>query len=335
MSNPLTAVSLFSGCGGFDWGAAQAGVKIIWANDCDPAAAAAYRSLFPAVKFHEGDIREVEEFPKADVLIGCYPCTGFSEAAKRNTPHTNKERDLRENPGNFLYREFLRALRQVQPKFLFVENVRGMLSAEDGWFLKRQLAGFRRHGFRVKYEMLRAENYGVPQQRRRVFIVGVHRSVRDFCYEFPAPTHGPGTDNDFLTLRDTLSQLQPSADDGRWRKDFHGHYLTRNRKRSWDEPSYTIVAHASHVPLHPAGKPMRPAGKDKYELQGKVNRRLSWRQCAAIQSLPSHIAVPGGLAAKYRVVGNAVPPPLALSLLKPVVEAFDRESLQQRSSACG
>jgi len=332
VSNPLTAVSLFSGCGGFDWGAAQAGVKIIWANDCDPAAAAAYRSLFPAVEFHEGDIRKLVEFPKADILIGCYPCTGFSEAAKRNTPHTKQERDLRENPGNFLYLEFRRALRQVQPKFLFVENVRGMLSAEDGWFLKRQLAGFRRHGFRVKYQMLCAENYGVPQQRKRVFIVGVHRSVQNFSYEFPAPTHGPGTGNDFLTLRDTLSQLQPTADDGRWSKDFHGHYLTRNRKRSWDEPSYTIVAHASHVPLHPAGKPMRPAGKDKYALQGKVNRRLSWRQCAAIQSLPAHITVPGGLAAKYRVVGNAVPPPLAQSLLKPVVALFEQDNFQQRGS---
>src|SRR5687767_5631634 len=77
----LTAVSLFSGCGGFDWGAVTAGVKIIWANDCDKYAAAAYKSLFPDVPFHEGDISEVEKFPEADILIGCYPCTGFSEAA--------------------------------------------------------------------------------------------------------------------------------------------------------------------------------------------------------------------------------------------------------------
>ena len=124
MSKPLTAVSLFSGCGGFDWGAAQAGVKIIWANDCDPAAAAAYRSLFPAVKFHEGDIREVEEFPKADVLIGCYPCTGFSEAAKRNTPHSNKERDLRENPGKTTENQnvFLKIFRGESLFFWFSVN---------------------------------------------------------------------------------------------------------------------------------------------------------------------------------------------------------------------
>ena len=150
---PLTAVSIFSGCGGFDWGAAQAGVKIIWANDNNPYASAAYRSLFPNIDFHEGDIRDIKKFPKADILIGCYPCTGFSEAAKRRAADMKTRRNLKDNDGNYLYREFLRAL----------------------------------------------------------------------------------------------------------------------------------------------------------------------RQCAAIQELPSHIQVPGGLMAKYRVVGNAVPPPLAKALLKPVV----------------
>src|SRR5580698_10355060 len=108
---PLTAVSIFSGCGGFDWGAMQAGVRIIWANDNDPYAAATYRSLFPDVDFHQGDIRDIEKFPKADILIGCYPCTGFSEAAKRRTINMKKRRDLKANSGNYLYREFLRALR--------------------------------------------------------------------------------------------------------------------------------------------------------------------------------------------------------------------------------
>ena len=71
----LTAVSLFSGCGGFDWGVKQCGVRIIWANDIDQHAAAAYKKLFPRVKFFLGDVREVKTFPKADILIGCYPCT--------------------------------------------------------------------------------------------------------------------------------------------------------------------------------------------------------------------------------------------------------------------
>lgn len=315
----LTAVSLFSGCGGFDWGATQAGVKIIWANDNNPYAAAAYRSLFPDVPFHEGDIRDVQEFPKADILIGCYPCTGFSEGAKRRATGMKRRRDLRQNPGNYLYREFLRALRQVQPSFLFVENVRGMLTAANGWFLERQLAGFRRHGFKVKLKTLFATDYGVAQVRQRVFIVGVHRDMRDFDYEFPAPSHGPGREHPWRTLRDALTGLAKQPDDGYCQKAFHGHYLTRNRKRDWDSPSYTIVAHYSHIPLHPDGQAMVHTGKDRYALRGKVNRRLTWRECAAIQELPRAIQVPGGLEAKFRVVGNAVPPPLAKALIQPVV----------------
>ena len=326
----LTAVSIFSGCGGFDWGAQQAGVKIIWANDNDPHAATAYKSLFPKVKFHEGDICEVKQFPKADILIGCYPCTGFSEAAKRRAEGMKEKRDLKANDGNFLYRQFLRALRDVRPKFLFVENVRGMKTAAGGWFLRRQLDNYRRHGFRMKIEMLMASDYGVAQERRRIFLVGVHESVTDFEYEFPKPTHGPGCSHPWRKLRDVLEALVPQADDDYYRKEFHGHYLTRNRKRGLDELSYTIVAHASHVPLHPDGERMVHVGKDQYELRGEINRRLSWRQCAAIQELPSYIQVPGGLMAKHRVVGNAVPPPLAQALLSPVVSYRRKKPANQK-----
>jgi DNA (cytosine-5)-methyltransferase 1 len=323
MQKKLTAVSLFSGCGGFDYGAVQAGVRIIWANDNDPYAASAYQSILPDVPFTQGDIRDIKDFPQADILIGCYPCTGFSEAARRR-PRDLSKRDLRANPGNYLYREFLRALRQVKPKFLFVENVKGMLTAEQGWFFERQLDGFRRHGFRVQFKLLNAAHYGVAQERRRIFIVGVHKGVKDFEYEFPKPTHGPETGMPFAVLRDAIGDMVAKPDDDYCRKQFHGHYLTRNRKRSWDEPSYTVVAHAGHVPLHPDGRPMTRTGKDRYALQGKTNRRLSWRQCAAIQGLPDQIAVDGGIFAKYRVVGNAVPPPLARALLMPVVRGWQK-----------
>ena len=167
MAYRLTAVSWFSGTGGFDYGASQAGGHVIWANDIDPHAAAAYQRLFPEVEFYTGDVRVIQEFPQADVLIGCYPCTGFSIAARRRW-RDEKERDLRANEGNFLYREFMRALRHVRPKYLFVENVKGMVTAEDGWFLERQLDGFRRHGYNVKYEVLHAQDFGVSQSQTHV-----------------------------------------------------------------------------------------------------------------------------------------------------------------------
>jgi DNA (cytosine-5)-methyltransferase 1 len=326
----LTAVSLFSGCGGFDWGAQEAGVKIIWANDIDSHAAATYKSLFPNTEFVENDIRDVISFPEADVLIGCYPCTGFSEGARRKWRDANsteaRERDLKSNENNFLYREYLRALKQIRPKYLFVENVKGMMSASDGFFLNEQLNGFKEAGYIVsKPQMLDASHYGVGQTRRRMFIVGVRADIaKDFSYKFLEPTHGDVSTgkNRIQTLRDVIGDLErfPEWPVGEFSETpYHGHYLTRSRKRSWDDPSYTIVAHGHHIPLHPIGLPMKRIHVDLYELQGDKNRRLSWKECAAIQGLPSHIEPPGTLMRKYRVIGNAVPPKLGETLLRPVV----------------
>lgn len=313
----MKAVSLFSGCGGFDWGATEAGVEIIFANDIDPHASAAYRQLFPNVEFVKGDVAAIKSFPQADILIGCYPCTGFSLAARRRWKHRS-ERNLKANRGNFLYREFLRALTQVRPRFLFVENVRGMSSADDGWFLRRQIGLYRRFGYDVKCQLLDARDYGVAQSRKRLFLVGVRRDV-GWDYAFPEPVYGPGRNRPHRVLRDIISGMPewPSGEYSETR--FHGHYLTRNRKRAWDEPSYTIVAHSHHVPLHPMGEPMVFVAKDTWALQGDANRRLSWRECAAIQGLPGHLEMVGGLDQTYKVIGNAVPPAFGKALLEPVV----------------
>jgi len=323
MVRKLTAVSLFSGCGGFDWGAQEAGVEIIWANDIDPHAAAAYRSLFPDVPLTEGDIQKVSLFPQADVLIGCYPCTGFSGASRRRW-HDRDERNLRDNDNNFLYTQFLRALGHVNPTYLFVENVKGMASAEDGWFLSQQIEGFNKLGYQVKHEVLNACDFGVPQTRKRMFIVGVKDGMQDFSYEFARPTHGPGKGSDYSTLADALAGMDDWPYGEFFDYEFHGHYLTRNRKRAWTEPSYTIVADAHHVPLHPIGEPMVFVEKDRWALQGGQNRRLSWQECAALQGLPLKVAPSGTIKNKYRVVGNAVPPAFGKILLAPVV-AFEAQ----------
>src|SRR5205823_6151594 len=138
VQSKLSAVSLFSGCGGFDYGARNAGVEIVWANDIDPHAAAAYESVFPNVKFELADVRSIAIFPKADVLIGCYPCTGPSvEARPRWKDSPERNLDLVE--GNFLYWSFLRALTQIKPRYFFVENVVGMITADSGWFFEEQI----------------------------------------------------------------------------------------------------------------------------------------------------------------------------------------------------
>ncbi|MHB1127977.1 MAG: DNA cytosine methyltransferase [Bacillota bacterium] len=316
----LTAISLFSGCGGFDWGVTQAGVKIIWANDIDSYAASAYKSIFPNVPFKHEDVRNIEKFPEADILIGCYPCTGFSVAARRRWKD-REERNLLNTEGNFLYKEFLRALEQTKPKYFFVENVTGMVSALSGWFFQQQLEGFKNLGYFPKMKLLRAPDYGVPQSRKRIFIVGIRNDVyKRFDYSYPAPTHGPGTSHNYISLRATIGSMDLWPTGEFSELPFHGHYLTRNRKRNWDDISYTIVANLSHVPLHPHGEPMKYVSKDNWILQGDFNRRLSWRECAKIQGLPDHIVPQGSLDNKYRVIGNAVPPAFGKALLEPIIE---------------
>ena len=320
----LTAVSLFSGCGGFDWGIKQAGVDIIWANDINKYAAHAYKTILPEVPFLLSDVRSVKAFPKADILIGCYPCTGFSIAARRRWKD-KAERNLVETDGNFLYLEFLRALKQVNPRYFFVENVSGMVSALNGWFFQQQLEGFRIQGYTPQAKLLKAVDYGSAQDRKRVFIVGVRNDIfNDFRYVFPKPTHGPGTENEYATIRDIIGHMDIWPNDDFSTIPFHGHYLTRNRKRDWDQQSFTIVANVSHIPLHPVGLPMKYISKDKWELQGHDNRRFSWQECRALQSLPDTLYPEGPLSEKYKVIGNAVPPLYASALVAPVV-AFENE----------
>ena len=199
-----------------------------------------------------------------------------------------------------------------------------MSSADEGWFLRRQIRLYGKMGYRVSHALLNAKDYGVAQTRQRLFLVGVRHDV-PFEYAFPEPTHGLGRPLPHQVLRNVISGM-PAWPDGEYCEiRFHGHYLTRNRKRGWDEPSYTIVANSHHVPLHPMGEPMVFVKKDTWALQGDQNRRLSWRECARIQGLQEDpIATVQDLNGRYKVVGNAVPPTFGRVLLEPVV-AFEQD----------
>lgn len=333
---PVTAVSLFSGCGGFDWGATQAGVNILWANDCDPYAASTYRNSFPDVLFHEGDIRNYpfEALPRADILIGCYPCQGYSVGALRGHQQRLYDRQ-RENPDNFLYQKFAEAIPFVQPAFLFVENVGGLQSAAQGWFLEEQLRVFSMDNeYEVRPYVLKMEEYGLPQTRKRLFLVGVRRSL-GYTYTLPEPTHGPQRPTRFCSLQDTIANMTEWPEGHFDTNAFHGHYLTRNRKRAWNECSYTIVAHSHHIPLHPGGEPMLQIGVDQWALQGTWNRRLAWNECTRIQSFPPDFEVSGPLKAKYRQVGNAVPPRISQMLIEPAVVQLERLKFNSHNNPLG
>lgn len=304
-----TAVSLFSGCGGSDLGLTQAGFDVIWANDKLKYAAEVHRRNFPDTEFETGDIASVKSFPAADLLVGCYPCQGFSQAGSR----------IADKNINYLYREFDRALRAIKPKAFIVENVSGMQRADLRHLLKNQLTRFRLAGYRVVYKVLNAMDYGVAQFRQRIFIVGI-RSDLGLQYAFPTPTHGPDNGG-YVTLRDVIGHL-PEWPEGEFFDDkFHWYYLSRNRYRGWDQVSRTIVAKARHIPLHPVSPPLRRIHTDSWVFESNLPaRRLSFREAALIQGFPESFEFPDTvtLTTKYTVIGNAVPPPLFKSIAKEI-----------------
>jgi DNA (cytosine-5)-methyltransferase 1 len=178
-------------------------------------------------------------------------------------------------------------------------------------------------GYKVKWQVLNAKDYGVAQNRKRVFLVGV-RSDIDFEYEFPEPTHGPGTEKPYKSQRKAIGNL-PEWPEGEFNEEpFHWYYLSRRRRNTWGQPSACIVGNWRHVPLHPSSPPLRRIHTDKWEFtrEGRA-RRLSYRECAALQGfIKKSKWNRGTIRDRFQVIGNAVPPPLFSAILKPLKDVW-------------
>jgi DNA (cytosine-5)-methyltransferase 1 len=306
----LKAISLFSGCGGSDYALVRLGYQIVWANDIWRTACDTYKENLNTPKIECGDIRDFQKFPRADLLVGCYPCQGYTQGGKRNWKGDDR---------NYLYREFDRVLRRVEPRGFVVENVNGMVFGQNHDLLANQLTRYRAAGYRVKWAVLNAKEHGVPQNRRRVFLVGV-RSDQKFEYHFPKPTHGPGTRKPYATQEQAIGSL-PKWPDGEFNTEpFHWYYLSRKRRYPWGKPSPCIVGHWRHVPLHPSSPPLRRIDTDhwRFTREGKA-RRLAYLECAALQGFPkSWVWKHGSVRDRFQMIGNAVPPPLFRAVVEPL-----------------
>lgn len=180
--NNFKIISLFSGAGGMDLGFKEAGFDIIWANDFNSDAVETYRKNI-GNHILLGDITKIKsneipgEYGEVDVVIGGFPCQGFSIA--------NKKRSM-EDSRNFLYLEMLRIIKDKNPKFFVAENVKGLLSIEKGKVIEMIVRDFEKLGYEVNYRLLNAADYGVPQARERVIIIGNRIGVEN---PFPIKTH--------------------------------------------------------------------------------------------------------------------------------------------------
>ncbi len=203
MEKKYKIASLFSGCGGLDLGFIQAGFEVVWANDFFKEAVDTYR-LNIGDHIIYGDITKIpsNEIPdNFDILLGGFPCQGFSVA--NNKRSMNDER-------NFLYKELLRLLRDKKPKFFVAENVKGLLSMQNGQVINMIIEDFRSLGYKVDYRLLKASDYGVPQHRERVVIIGNRLGLEN---PLPEITHGLCNDLfsttilPYVTVKDAVGHL--------------------------------------------------------------------------------------------------------------------------------
>ncbi len=310
-------VSLFSGCGGLDLGIVggfsylgkyynKNPFEIIWANDINLRATQTLKLNFPAVNVICGDITEIIgesennqismlpkiEIPKADVVIGGFPCQDFSVAGKRCGLTVKRGK---------LYQSMAKVIELVKPKVFVAENVKGLISWENGLAIKTIVEDFSKLGYRVEYKLFNTADYGVPQIRERVIIVGIRDDIK-VNFKWMPPTHSSfdKTLLPWVTIKDAIFDLE---DDEKHKKlPNYGYSKAKffpgtqgNTITKADRPAPTIRAeHHGNIEFH-------------YSLP----RRLSAREVARIQTFPDDFTFVQSISDAYRQIGNAVAPVFA------------------------
>ena len=315
----LKILSLFAGCGGLDLGFKQAGLEVLVANEYDKAIFETFEKNFPKTNLIKKSIIDLElsELPNnIDGIIGGPPCQSWSEAGK--------QLGIKDDRGK-LFHEYIRILKGVKPKFFLAENVSGILHKKHSEAFNNILNKFSDLGYNVKYQLLDVADYGVPQNRKRVIIIGFKKTLKiDFQFPSSKLFNKPKTLQDAIGdinfampskknnktngLLDKSNQIQNNE---YMTGSFSTMYMSRNRVRGWNEPSFTIQAGGRHAPLHPNAPKMIKIGKDNMQFDKKnikKYRRLSVRECARIQTFPdSFNFYYNNISDGYKMIGNAVP----------------------------
>ncbi len=313
----MNIVSLFSGAGGLDLGFEKAGFNIVIANEYDPTIWDTYEKNHSS-KLIKGDIRKISDsvFPNdIDGIIGGPPCQSWSEAGAL--------RGIDDARGQLFF-DYIRILKEKKPKFFLAENVSGMLSNRHKEAVQNIVELFDECGYDVTIDLVNASDYGIPQDRKRVFYIGFRK---DLNVKFIFPTATTQEKKNKKTLRDAIWDLQetaiPSLSKNRTNgkleilnhEYFTGSYSTifmsRNRVRSWDEPAFTVQASGRQCQLHPQAPEMLFVEKNRrIFVPGKEHlyRRLSVRECARLQGFPDDFEfIYNNLNDGYKMIGNAVP----------------------------
>jgi len=310
----MKLASLFTGAGGLDLGFEKAGFHVIWANEYDATIWETFEHNFPNTKL---DRRSIVDVSHSDIpddiegIIGGPPCQSWSEAGAG--------RGINDKRGQLFF-DYIRLLKEKQPKFFLAENVAGILHPKHEKAFSNIIKEFENAGYEISWKLLNANDYDVPEDRLRVIIIGYHKKLKK-KFEFPeAQKYKPVLKDVIYDLRLAKPAKDKNKTNGNELKipnheymngGFSTIYMSRNRVRSWDEPSFTIQAGGRHAPIHPQAPKMKFIEQNKrIFVPGKEHlyRRLSVRECARIQTFSDDFIFKyRDVADGYKMIGNAVP----------------------------
>ena len=320
----MKIASFFSGAGGLDLGFTNAGFDIVFANDNWDGCWETFEKNH-GLSINKKSITDLnpDEIPEVVGFIGGPPCQSWSLAGAM--------RGINDSRGRLFY-DYVNLIKAKQPLFFLAENVAGILSPTHGSEFLKIVEAFKKIGYNVSYRLLDVKYYGVPQERRRVIIVGYHEKLGK-SFEFPPASLR------LITLKEAIGDLPesvPAKERNKTNKDLkvpnHEHmnggfstiYMSRNRVRGWDEQSFTIQAGGRHAPIHPQAPKMKFIEQNKREfVRGKEHlyRRLSVRECARIQTFPDDfIFYYNDIADGYKLIGNAVPVEFAEAIAEKIMK---------------
>ena len=332
----MKCLSLFSGCGGLDLGFERAGFEIPIANEFDKTIFETYKANHPKTKLIEGDIRNIDIDELAgslsnniDGIIGGPPCQSWSEAGSL--------KGIDDDRGKLFF-EYIRVLKELQPKFFLAENVSGMLANRHNKAVKSIIKMFEEAGYNVSLTLANAKNYCVAEERKRVFYIGFRKSL-DVDFKFPEGS--TADDKKKITLKDVIWDLKdsavPASKNNRHNSEsknsneyYVGSYspifMSRNRVKSWDEQAYTVQASGRQCQLHPQAPKMEKVENNVCRfVPGKEHlyRRMSIREIARIQGFPDEFVFKySSVNDAYKMIGNAVPVNMSYEIASSIREAL-------------
>ncbi len=324
----MDLISLFSGCGGLDLGFERAGFKIPVANEFDKTIWETYKANHPNSHLLEGDVRQITkvdlaQYIKGDIegIIGGPPCQSWSEAGSL--------KGIEDARGQLFF-DYIRILKEFRPKFFLAENVSGMLADRHSQAVQNILSMLDEAGYDVTLTLANAKDYGVAEERKRVFYIGFRK---DLNINFTFPEGSTKEDEKKITLRDIIWDLQDTAvpagpknhhnpravnNNEYFTGTFSPIFMSRNRVKNWDEQAYTVQASGRQCQLHPQAPKMMKAGENDCRfVEGKEHlyRRMTIREVARIQGFPDDFQfIYTDTNNAYKMIGNAVPVNLAYEI---------------------